>query len=82
MNQNQFCMVCSWMENGNILSYTKENPEANRLRLVGIDYQWTSEEANSRCLVVDRCGKRAQVPSSDGLSAREYSRGEFYCHGC
>ena len=34
MNQNQLCMVSPWMENGNVLSYTGENPEANRLRLV------------------------------------------------
>ena len=34
--QNQFCMVHPWMENGNVLSYTRKNPEANRLRLVSV----------------------------------------------
>ena len=36
MNQNQFCMVSPWMENGNVLSYTRKNPEANRLGLVSL----------------------------------------------
>ncbi|KAF9781132.1 kinase-like domain-containing protein [Thelephora terrestris] len=34
MNPKQFCMVSPWMENGNVLSYTRRNPEANRLRLL------------------------------------------------
>lgn len=34
VNQNQFCMVSPWMENGNVLSYTRKNPDANRLRLL------------------------------------------------
>lgn len=37
--QNQFCMVSPWMENGNILNYTRKAPEANRLRLVSSDKQ-------------------------------------------
>jgi serine/threonine protein kinase len=34
MNWNQFGMVSPWMENGNVINYTRMNPEANRLRLV------------------------------------------------
>ena len=38
--QNQFCMIHPWMENGNILSYTRKNPEANRLRLASVCKTW------------------------------------------
>jgi len=40
-NQNRFCMVSPWMENGNILNYTRKYPEINRLRLVSTDEKWS-----------------------------------------
>ena len=82
MNQGQFCMVYPWMESGNVLSYTRKNPEANRLRLVSLDKQWTSGRSNNRCLAVDRRSKWSKVPSPDEFSAREHSRGMHYRHGC
>jgi len=33
-NRDQFRMVSPWMENGNVLSYTRKNPEADRVRVV------------------------------------------------
>ena len=29
-----FCILSEWMSNGNVMQYTRSNPEANRLRLV------------------------------------------------
>jgi len=68
-------MVSPWMENGNVLSYTRKNPEANRLRLVSLTKWWASMESDSRCFIVDRRGKRFEVPSPDEFGAREHSRG-------
>ncbi|KAF9647908.1 hypothetical protein BDM02DRAFT_2472123 [Thelephora ganbajun] len=34
MDKNQFCTVFPWMKNGNVLTYTRKNPEANRLKLL------------------------------------------------
>ena len=31
---SQFGMVSPWMENGNIVRFTRKNPDFNRLRLV------------------------------------------------
>ena len=30
-----FCVLTEWMPNGNVMQYTRSNPEANRLQLVG-----------------------------------------------
>ena len=75
MNPNQFCMVSPWMENGNVLGYTRKNPEVNRLRLASLIDQWINVEFDHRCLVADRCGKRPEVPSPGGFSAWEHSGG-------
>ena len=53
MNQNQFCMVSPWMENGNILNYTRKYPEVNRLRLVSSDERWSDGVSDSHWLVAD-----------------------------
>ena len=37
MSQDQFSLVSPRMENGNVLSYTRKHPEANRLHLVSFD---------------------------------------------
>ena len=37
------------MENGNVLSYTIKNPEANRLRLVSLVDRWINVEFDDRC---------------------------------
>ncbi|KAF9781243.1 kinase-like domain-containing protein [Thelephora terrestris] len=34
MGPDQYRMVFPWMENGNVLSYTRKNPEANRLQFL------------------------------------------------
>ena len=33
-----FCMVSDWMENGNMLEYVKNNPDADRFGLVGLTH--------------------------------------------
>ena len=38
MSDNRFCMVSPWMDSGNIIGYSRKNPEANRLRLVSLVY--------------------------------------------
>jgi len=68
-------MVSPWMANGNVLSYTRKNPEANRLRLVSLTEQLASVNSDTRCLAVDRRSKWFKVPSSDEFGAREHSRG-------
>ena len=35
MSETQFAMVSDWMANGNINSFVKAHPNANRLELVG-----------------------------------------------
>ena len=35
MSQTRFAMVSHWMANGNINEFVKQNPEADRLELVG-----------------------------------------------
>jgi len=82
VNQNRLCIVSLWMENGDVVSYTRKNPEANRLQLVSTNGRLTGKESDSRCLVADRCHEWSQVPSSDGLCAREHSRGVSCCHEC
>ena len=82
MNQSQFCMVSPWMENGNVLNYTRKNPEANRLRLVGGNKQWTDGGSDNHRLAVDRRSEWSQVPSPDEFSAREHSRGMSCCCDC
>ena len=82
MNQNRFCMVYPWMENGNILNYTRKNPEANRLRLVSGDEQWSDGESDSYWLAADRCSEWSQVPSPDEFGTREHSRGMSCYHDC
>ena len=81
-NHNQFCMVSPWMENGNVISYTRRNPEANRLRLVSVGERWTDGESDNHCLVADRCNKWSQVPPPDQFRTWEHSRGVFFRHGC
>ena len=34
MSENRFAMVSHWMANGNINEFIKQNPEADRLKLV------------------------------------------------
>ena len=46
-------MVSPWVENGNVLSYTRKNPEANRLELVSLIDQWINVEFDDRSLAVD-----------------------------
>lgn len=82
MNQNQLCMVSPWMDNGNVLDYTKKNPEANRLKLVSGDEQWADGESESHWLTADRRSEWSQAPSPGEVSAREHSRGMYYCHDC
>ena len=82
MNPNQFCMVSPWMENGNVLSYTRKNPDANRLELVSPTDRWTNVEFNNRCLIVDRCGKWPEVPSPHEFSPWEHSGGMPCFHDC
>ena len=81
-NQNQFSMVCPWMENGNVLSYTRKNPEANRLRLVSIGETQSVAKSNSNCIIADRRGEWSQVPPQDEFSARKHQRGMFYWRDC
>ena len=82
MNPDQFCMVSPWMENGNVLSYTRKNLEANRLELVSLINQWITVESDDRCRVVDRCGKWSEVPSPHEFSPWENSGGTSCCHDC
>jgi len=82
MKQHQLCIVSPWMDNGNVVSYTRNNPEANRLRLVSTDGRLTGKESDSRCLAADRCHEWSQVPSSDGLGTWGRSRGMSCCHEC
>jgi len=35
MSETQFTMISDWMVNGNINSFVKTHPDANRLELVG-----------------------------------------------
>jgi len=80
VNQRQLCIVSPWMENGNVVSYTRNNPKANRLLLVSTDRRLTGKKSDSRCLAVDRRRERSQVPSPDERSAWEHSRGMSYCY--
>ena len=82
MNRDQFCMVSPWMENGNVLSYTRKNPEANRLRLVSITESLASVNSDSRCLAVDRRGKWFEVSAPDEFGTWEHSRGMSRHHDC
>ena len=75
-------MVFPWMENGNVLSYTRKNPRANRLRLVSLIDQWTNVESDHRCLAVDRCGQWSGVSSPDESSAWEHSWGKSFYYDC
>ena len=36
MSETRFAMISNWMVNGNINRFMKENPDANRLELVGV----------------------------------------------
>ena len=45
---DQFGMVSPWLENGNIVQFTRKNPEVNRLRLVR--YGWRSTWNAYECL--------------------------------
>jgi len=80
VNQNQLCIASPWMENGNVLSYTRKNHEANRLRFVSTSGRWSDKESDSHCVIAGRCHERSHVPSSDGLGAREHSGGMFCSH--
>jgi len=44
MSEARFAMISEWMENGNINSFVKVNPDADRLELVGflIETSWSS----------------------------------------
>ena len=68
-------MVSPWMENGNVLNFTRKNPEANRLQLVSLAERWTNVISDGCCLVVDRRGEWSKVSSPGNTSAREHSRG-------
>lgn len=35
-------MVSEWMENGNVMDFTKVNPDANRIELVRIHLHFTT----------------------------------------
>jgi len=67
-------MVSPWMENGNIISYTRKYPEANRLRLVSHQVI-CQREFNSHRLAVDRRSKWFEVPSPYEFGARGHSGG-------
>ena len=36
MSKAHFAMISEWMTNGNIVEFVKANPDANRLKLVGL----------------------------------------------
>jgi len=38
MSGTQFVMISDWMANGNINSFVKAHPDANRLELVGLSF--------------------------------------------
>lgn len=42
----QFGMVSPWLENGNIVHFTRKNPEANRLYLVRYGQKSTTWDAH------------------------------------
>ena len=81
-NQNQFSLVCPWMESGNVLSYTRKNPKANRLRLVSTDEAQDIGMSDGNRLTVDRRGKWSQVPPQDEPSTRKHQRGMFHWCCC
>ena len=39
MSEDQFAMISDWMSNGNINEFVKANPDANKLRLVGLSLE-------------------------------------------
>lgn len=82
MNASRFCVVSPWVENGDVLSYTRKNPETNRLRLVSLIEQQTTVELNNGYLAADRCNQWPCVPSQNEFSTRGHSRGMRCCHGC
>ena len=67
-------MVSPWMENGNVLSYTRKNPEVNRLQLVNLIERRTNVGFDYRFLPANQCSKWCEVPSPDESSTREHSR--------
>ena len=44
LSQDQFSLVSPWMENGNVLSYTRKHPEVNRLQLVSTDERLVDQQ--------------------------------------
>ena len=39
MSATRFAMISDWMANGNINSFVKAHPDANRLELVGVSFK-------------------------------------------
>ena len=48
MSEDQFAMVSDWMVNGNINEFIEENPDADRLGLVGLSFEVLLEPLNDR----------------------------------
>ena len=48
MSEDQLAMVSDWMVNGNINEFIEENPDADRLGLVGLSFEVLLEPLNDR----------------------------------
>ena len=67
MSESQFAMVSDWMANGSINEYLRGNPDANRLDLVRLSFEfsprferWTDEQI--RDLAEGRCYRTGLHP--------------------
>ena len=47
MSETRFAMISDWMVNGNISSFIKSHPDANRLELVSLSLKAAISASNS-----------------------------------
>ena len=66
MSETHFAMISDWMMNGNINEFVRENPSANRLKLVGFsfDASFYSSSLMVGRLLARRCSQGADVHPS------------------
>lgn len=73
--QGQIYLVSSWMKNGNILEYTKRNPEVNRLQLVILPRWCAIRKTDGGSPEVGGRGRWPRVSTPSENNAREHSGG-------
>src|ERR1700753_2559929 len=76
VTQNPLQFVSEWMPNGTLTKYISENPNVDRIGLVGLSSPVATWSIILSPLVV-RCGRRSGLPPCETHDARRLERSKY-----